>query len=146
MGAKLALSSFLAMEADLCHRASLFNEEAGIIDKAMNHLVATGQRYYYPELLRLRARNQSNLLGTSHLPQRIAQLAEARQAAIELSSRSGELRIVTDLAAAVSENGDPAKALQLLDSFLSTFTEGAETGDMKRAVGLRHDLAAKLPL
>jgi adenylate cyclase len=140
MGAKLALSGFYSMEIDLCHRAGLFDEEAQVLDKAMQHLRDTGQRYYYPELLRLIERNRESRGMASDPQQSIANLEEARRAAVEMGSRSCEPRIITDLAAAMSITGENARAFEMLDTFLDGFTEGAETGDVKRAVDLREQL------
>jgi predicted ATPase len=144
MGAKLALSGFYAMEADLCNRAGLFEDEARVIEKAVLHMEETGQRYYYPELLRIQARNQDSRGLTADPRQRIAALEEARRAAIEMHSRSGELRIVTDLAAALSIAGEDTEGLRILEEFLNGFAEGGDTEDVKRAIRLRDSLRTNL--
>jgi len=143
-GAKLALSGFYAMEADLCHRASLFDDEARVLEKAMRHMEETGQRYYYPEFLRLQVRNQESRGLMTGPGLRVTALEEARQAAIEMHSRSVELRIVIDLAAALSAAGDDAKGLKVLEAFLNDFSEGRDTEDGKRAIRLRDSLRTKL--
>jgi hypothetical protein len=61
-----------------------------------------------------------------------------------MHSRSVELRIVIDLAAALSAAGDDAKGLKVLEAFLNDFSEGRDTEDGKRAIRLRDSLRTKL--
>jgi predicted ATPase len=144
MGAKLAISGFYAMEADLCNRAKLFDEEARVIEKAKQHMKETGQHYYYAEFLRIEARNRKSLGLTPDPRQQIAALEDVRQAAIATRSRSVELRIVTDLTTTLSLAGEDAEGLKVLEEFLSGFPEGRDTEDVKRAIGLRDSLRTKL--
>jgi len=143
MGAKLGLAGFYAMEADLCRRQGLLEEEDHVLDKATRHMEEAGQLYYWAEFMRLRTQNRRSRTGLD-VAQTITELQEARRFAIAAQARAAELRIVTDLAVAQGLLGDLPAARQTLEAFLGEFKEGADTADSRRARQTLDDLKSRL--
>ncbi len=115
------------------------SDAAGLIERRIADTDARGDRYYLPELLRVRAR----LLSTSAEPQlQAAEMCLAQ--ALELSRRQGsrgwELRAAIDLAELWLANGRARQACDLLEPLVGSFVDGYGTADLKGALRLLQHL------
>jgi predicted ATPase len=104
------------------------------IDEALQRAERTEERWYLPELLRLRgeflrATGQPDAAVEGHFRQALDWAR--RQGAL-----SWELRAATSLAQLMRDQGRPAEAMALLGPVYDRFTEGFETTDLKAAKAL----------
>jgi class 3 adenylate cyclase len=117
------------------HTSAAFAELAKLFDAVEE----TNERYYEPELWRLR--------GTLSLVARQEKAAETSiRKAIEVAERQGsksfQLRAACDLGRLHAARGDRAEALAILEPAYGWFTEGFETPDLKEAKALLDELAS----
>jgi predicted ATPase len=145
-GAKLALSHYLGLLAEAY--GTMEQPEAGLmaLTEALTHVDTTGERWYTPELYRLK--------GELLLQQHSANQAEAEtcfQHAITIAqnqqAKSFELRTATSLAKLWQQQGKRDEARQVLGDIYGWFTEGFDTADLREAKALldalgeqRHDI------
>jgi class 3 adenylate cyclase/tetratricopeptide (TPR) repeat protein len=110
-----------------------------LLDTALEAASSTGERWYEPELLRLKA----GLLLTQAEQQAVAE--HCLKAAIALAQRQEakfwELRAATTLAVLWKQQGHRAEAHSLLAPVCSWFSEGLNTADVKDANALLAELA-----
>jgi predicted ATPase/class 3 adenylate cyclase len=110
-----------------------------LLDTALEAASSTGERWYEPELLRLKA----GMLLTQ--PEQRAVAEHCLKAAIALAQRQEakfwELRAATALAVLWKQQGHRAEANSLLAPVCSWFSEGLNTADVKDANALLAELA-----
>jgi class 3 adenylate cyclase/tetratricopeptide (TPR) repeat protein len=110
-----------------------------LLDTALEAASSTGERWYEPELLRLKA----GMLLTQAEQQAVAE--HCLKAAIALAQRQEakfwELRAATTLAVLWKQQGRRAEAHSLLAPVCSWFSEGLNTADVKDANALLAELA-----
>lgn len=109
-----------------------FEQSAILIDDAIKLVEQNGDRFYLPELLRMRARVLLSL------PQPRSDEAESCfTESLELSRRQGavawELRTAIDLAELLAERRRGEEAGLLLRPVLDRFVEGSDTADIRAA-------------
>ena len=139
-GAALARPYFLTLLAEAY--GTIGQPEAGltVLAEALTLVDKTGERWYEPELHRLK--------GALLLQQSAANHAEAQTCfhhALDLAraqqAKSLELRAATSLARLWQQQGKRAEAYQLLAEVYSWFTEGFDTADLQEAKALLDELA-----
>ena len=139
-GAEGARSYFLALLAEA--HGTLGEPEAGlaVLTEALTHVETTGERWYEPELYRLKGAlllqqssdNQAEAESCFHKAMAIAQNQRAK---------SFELRAATSLARLWQQQGKRQEAHDLLAPAYHWFTEGFDTADLKDAKALLDALA-----
>ena len=114
-------------------------EALQLIDEACRIIKEHGERYYEPEVLRIKG----ELLLLKYPPESdgSAPLADsafsdARTAAQMLGYQSLSLRIATSMARRCQQQGETAAAIDLLQNALAVLTEGQATRDHSRARAL----------
>ena len=116
-----------------------FEGALALLDTALEAASSTGERWYEPELLRLKA----GMLLTQPEQQAVAE--HCLKAAIALAQRQEakfwELRAATMLAVLWKQQGHRAEAHSLLAPVCSWFSEGLNTADVKDANALVAELA-----
>lgn len=138
MGTALGLSAHYAHLAGAKARAGHFAEARELIDRAKTLVVATGERYYEPEIHRLDAEVVLAEAGAHGTPSDARERAEALlRTAIECASRQGartlELRTMTALARVAGRGAKGGHVRGRLAELLATFTEGFDTLDLQEA-------------
>jgi predicted ATPase/DNA-binding winged helix-turn-helix (wHTH) protein len=131
---------YLVWLAEALSRAGQAIAGLSAIDEALERAKRTEERWYLPELWRLRG----ELLLQSRPPDAFAGanecFAKSRQWAQEQKALSWELRSVTSQARLWRQQGRHEEARQLLTSVYDRFTEGFATGDLRKARALLDDL------
>jgi predicted ATPase len=131
-GAETARSYFLALLADV--HGAMRQPEAGltVVAEALTHADKTGERWYEPELHRLK--------GELLLQQALDHQAEAESCfhhALDIArnqqAKSLELRAATSLARLWQQQRKRDEARQVLAAVYNWFTEGFDTVDLKDA-------------
>jgi predicted ATPase len=131
-GSELMRSYFLALLAEV--QGMMGQSEAGlaVLTEALALVDTTGERWYEPELYRLK--------GALLLQQSADYHAEAERCfhhALEIArsqqAKSFELRTATSLAKLWQQQGKRQEAHDLLEPVYNWFTEGFETADLKDA-------------
>lgn len=117
-----------------------FDQALEAIDQTIALVDSNGDRFYMPELLRIKG----DLLASAPRT-RLAQAEDCFTRSIELarqqSALAWELRAATNLALCWSEQGHFDKARDLLARIYDRFTEGFESSDLKAAKRLLDELA-----
>jgi predicted ATPase len=139
-GAEIARPYFLALLADV--HSTRGEPEAGLtaITEALTCVDTTGERWYEPELHRLKgalllqqsADNQADAESCFHHALALARNQQAK---------SLELRAATSLARLRQQQGKRQEAHDLLTPVYDWFTEGFDTADLQEAKALRDALA-----
>jgi predicted ATPase len=139
-GAELMRSYFLALLAE-AHSVS-GQPEAGLtaLTEALTHVNTTGERWYEPELHRLKgelllAQSLDNHTEAETCFQHALDIARNQQA------KSFELRTATSLARLWQQQGKRQEAHDLLAPVYQWFTEGFDTADLIKAKALLDALA-----
>ena len=110
------------------------------IDGAIGRAERTNERWYFPELLRIRG-NVLILEGWSGAAEAASDcFAQSLEWARRQKALSWELRTTIDVARFRPGAMSPARALDLLQTVYSRFTEGFETGDLIMARSLLDEL------
>ncbi len=138
-GSRLWLPAFLALEAEAYAKAGRSDAALQAIDQALAVSKETGECWAKAEVLRIKA---GLLMATGHAAagEVEALLVASLGLARHQQAHSFELRAACDLAR-FSENRDrPNKALPLLQSIYSQFTEGFQTTDLQHAKSLLESL------
>ena len=110
-----------------------------MLTEALTHVDTTGERWYEPELYRLKGalllqQSLDNHTEAENCFQHAISIAQNQQA------KSLELRATTSLARLWHQQGKRQEAYDLLDSVYNWFTEGFDTADLKDAKALLHEL------
>src|SRR5262249_9594232 len=131
-GAEINRSYFLALLTE-AHR-TLGEPEAGlaVLKEALTHVNTTGERWYEPELYRLKGElllQQS----TDNATEAPACFHKALDIARHQQAKSFELRTATSLARLWQQQGKRKEAYDLLAPVYNWFTEGFDTADLKDA-------------
>jgi adenylate cyclase len=140
-GARLGLSSFLGMLAELLARSGRIAEGFETLAEASTHVRATGEAYYEPEIERLRG----ELLLLEGGPEAQARAAACFRHALQIArrqrARSWELRAATSLARLWRDEGRDHDARVSLGELYATFPEGLDGPDLLDARRLLDELA-----
>lgn len=106
------------------------------IEEALAWCDHTGERWYLPELLRLKA----ELVRATGSGVALREATSLCRQALDLAQRQGalawELRLATSVAESFIDGGQPVQALDVLEPVLARFTEGFGTVDFQRASAL----------
>jgi len=137
-GAKLGLSWFLAVLAELYGKSGQIAEGLRAMAEARAYINHTEEVYYEAEVHRL----TGELLLMQGGPEAVAEahLLKALEAARRQSAKSWELRAATSLSRLWQQQGKRAEARQLLEPIYGWFTEGFDTADLKDAKALLEEL------
>ena len=138
-GAEVGSAYFLTMLAEACHALGREEEAAGVLDAALGISEARDDRFWQPEMHRLKA---EILLARdpASLDEALALLRRALEQARSKESRSLELRAATRLARLLHEQGSKDEARGLLSGVHCWFTEGLESPDLRVARALLAEL------
>lgn len=129
------LAKLFEAEATLC--SGDFQECSAILDEAAKIIAATSQRFYQPELYRLRGEVFSALRQNAEAEE---QYRLAIELAITQASRSWQLRASTSLARLWRGDEKRGEAAALLVPLYDWFSEGFETPDLLEAKALIEEL------
>jgi predicted ATPase len=139
-GAELGRPHYLALLAEAY--GTMEQPETGLtaLAEALTLVDATGERWYEPEIYRLKGElllhqssdNQAEAETCFHHALEIARTQQAK---------SFELRAATSLARLWQQQGEKAKARELLAPVYGWFTEGFDTADLQEAKTLLEALA-----
>jgi predicted ATPase len=139
-GAEIGRSYFLALLAEAY--GTMGQPEAGltVLTEALTHVDKTGERWYEPELYRLKGelllqQNSDNQTEAESCFHHALEIARTQQA------KSFELRTATSLARLWQIQGKRQEAHDLLAPVYHWFTEGFDTADLKDAKALLEELA-----
>jgi predicted ATPase len=134
-GAELFRPYFLALLAEACGKGGRTEEGLTVIAEALAQVNNTGERYYEPELYRLK--------GTLLLQQSSDNATEAESCFLQAmmiaqnqQAKSLELRTATSLARLWQQQGKHQEAHDLLAPVYHWFTEGFDTADLQEAKAL----------
>jgi predicted ATPase len=139
-GAELDRSYFLALLAEA--HGMIGQPEAGlaVLAEALTHVDTTGERFYEPELYRLKGElllQQSS----DHQAEAESCFHHALDIARNQQAKSLELRAAISLARLWQRQGKRGEARQVLAEVYHWFTEGFDTADLKDAKALLDALA-----
>jgi predicted ATPase/DNA-binding winged helix-turn-helix (wHTH) protein len=111
------------------------DESKALIDESIRRVEGSGEMFYMPELLRIKA----GLLLAAHEPD-VRDVEICFKKSLELSRRQGarawELRTARDFAKFLADHGQTESARTLLQSVYAGFSEGFDTDDLKSAEDL----------
>jgi predicted ATPase len=140
LGVKLHLPCFLGLLAELLTKAANWNEALAVLGEALAIVGATGERWFEPELHRLKA--EALIASAPGGPvEAEASLGRALIVAREQGARFGELRVATTLAKLWRDQGRRREASDLLAPVYGWFTEGFDTPVLQTAKDLLDELA-----
>jgi predicted ATPase len=131
---------YLAFLAEALTRANQTEQALEAVDEALATASATSERFYEPELHRLRGEFLLHLSPQQNNARAEAEYLQALEIARNQDARSLELRAATSLARLWAERGERRKAHGVLASSYGWFTEGFETTDLKDAKALLDQL------
>jgi class 3 adenylate cyclase/tetratricopeptide (TPR) repeat protein len=126
---------YLAALAEVCDRAGLLAQACIHLDAAIDAAELSGERWFEPELHRLRG---ERLLrhGPNGDAQAEAAFAHALDRARSQKALLWELRAAVSLARFYSDKGRSAHACELLSSVTAKFTDGLESPELSQAQAL----------
>jgi class 3 adenylate cyclase/predicted ATPase len=136
---ELQLTFFLALLAQTQQELGLTQQRLATLHNALKKVGKTGERYYEPELYRLRG----ELLlksGDAHAAEVRTCYERALELAREQNAKSWELRATISLARLLDTQGRRDEALTMLSEIYNWFTEGFDTADLKEARALLEEL------
>jgi serine/threonine protein kinase/tetratricopeptide (TPR) repeat protein len=128
-GNRLQQSRYLAWVAEFCCEHGCVERGEEILAQGFLQLETTDERYWEPELHRLRGR----LLGERDAPAAEAALERALALARERGMRTLELRAALDLCRLRDRQGRRAEGCRLLRGVYDSFREGWSTPDLVQA-------------
>lgn len=131
---------FAALLADAYGNEGQIEEGLSEVNQALATVVKTGERFYEPELHRIKG---ELLLRQAHPNEKRANncFLKSLRVARQQYSRSFELRTVTSLSQLLQRQGKRDEALRMLEETYGWFTEGFDTADLKRAKALLEELS-----
>ncbi len=138
MGSELMCAHFLGLLAEVLLGAGRVEEALDAVDEALEVAATTKDRYYLPELHRLRGEVLGALHPSSLEPQ--ACFLQALELSRQCQARSLELRAAMSLSRFLRDRGHQEAALQMLAPVFGWFTEGFDTGDLQDATALLQEL------
>ena len=121
--------------AEACLAAGRHAQALAAIDQALDAVSRTNERWFEPEIHRLRG----EILASGSDPDRDAALTafdHSRELARTLGAKWWELRTATALVQYRQSLGPCEDAQDLLRQLCSAFSEGQETADVKKAQGV----------
>jgi predicted ATPase len=130
----------LGLLADICTQAGDPTEARDLLTEALTIVDRTQERWFEAELHRLRA---EALLASSpnDSAEAEAALSHALAVAREQEARFWELRVATSMARLWRDQGKGTDARDLLAPIYSSFTEGVDIRDLRKAAALLAELA-----
>lgn len=131
-------SHWLGLLAHACLETGADREALAALDQALEATAATQERYYAPELERLRG---AVLARQGRSDDAAACFETALRLAATMGAKSLELRAAMSLARLWGDRGNRRAALDLLGPIYAWFTEGFGTADLKDAKALLNALA-----
>jgi len=139
-GAEIWRLYFLALLAEAYGTTGQLEEGRAVLAEALTLTDTTGERWYEPELYRLKGalllqQSSDNHLEAETCFQQAIAIAQNQQA------KSFELRAATGLARLWQQQGKRDEARQVLGDVYGWFTEGFDTADLKDAKVLLDELA-----
>jgi predicted ATPase len=139
-GAEIWRLYFLALLAEAYGTTGQLEEGLAGLAEALTLTDTTGERWYEPELYRLKGalllqQSSDNHLEAETCFQQAIAIAQNQQA------KSFELRAATSLARLWQQQGKRDEARQVLGDVYGWFTEGFDTADLKDAKVLLDELA-----
>ena len=137
MGAHLLDTQWLGFTAEAHVLSGQFDDAVAALDRAAEIGATTGDCHYQAELYRLRG---IVLTETDQNAEAVSWFHRAIDTACSQQAKSLELRAATNLARLWAEQGERAKARDLLAPVYGWFTEGFDTADLKFAGGLLDEL------
>jgi predicted ATPase len=138
LGANVRRSFYLGLLAEAHLRAGRPREGLAALDEAQRFVAEKGERWYEPELHKLRG--ELTLSAGGARDEAWLAFEASRAVAGELGARSLELRAAIRLARLDAEAGERQRARALLGPIYGWFTEGFETADLKEAKTLLDEL------
>jgi predicted ATPase len=116
--------------------------EAGltVLAEALTRVDTTGERWYAPELYRLKGELILLQENAEHRAEAESCFHHALAIAQNQQAKSLELRAATSLARLWHQHGKRQEAYDLLAPVYNWFTEGFDTADLKEARGLLNEL------
>jgi len=149
IGTELGRSYYLALLAEAHAKAGNRQEALDTVAEAFAHVQATSERFYEPELHRLKGELILGRVGTKSLPRekskrRAAEAESCFDRAIEIARRQNakslELRASASLSRLWQERGENGRAYELLSGIFGWFHEGFESVDLQEAKTLLESL------
>jgi predicted ATPase len=134
-------SHWLGLLAAAYLEAGADRDALAALDEALEVVAVTQERYYAPELDRLRG---VLMIRLGERDEADACFQRALRAAAAMSAKSLELRAATSLARLWNEQGRRAAAKDLLGPVYGWFTEGLDTADLQDARALLQQLEGDL--
>ena len=131
--AEVQLSSWFGLLAEAYDYAEQPEQGLKTVDEALHWITITGERYYEPELYRLRGRL---FLQRGNAKQAEQAFLDGLNIAQQRQAKSWALRTAIDLASLWQRQKKTGPAYQLLDENYNAFTEGFDTPDLQRAKAL----------
>jgi predicted ATPase/DNA-binding winged helix-turn-helix (wHTH) protein len=114
-------------------------EALNAIDDAIRRAERTDERWYFPELLRIRGRILVDE-GASRAAEASESFSQSLEWARKQKALSWELRTTADVARLRVGDMSPAQSLELLQTVYGRFSEGFQTGDLLTARRLLDEL------
>jgi adenylate cyclase len=130
-------SHWLGLLAVAYLEAGAYRDAEAALDEAQAAVAATQERYYAPELERLRG---ELLARQGQFDEATAYFRKALGAAADMGAKSLELRAAMSLARLWRELGKHAPAYELLTATYGWFTEGLDSPDLRDARALLDQL------
>jgi class 3 adenylate cyclase/predicted ATPase len=140
-GAKLGLSWFLVLLAELYGMATRWEEGFQALSQALAHVEDTEERYYAAEVHRLRGELLLRQSGLRAAADAETCLRQALDVARRQAAKAWELRAATSLARLWCDQNRADEARALLTDVYNWFTEGFDTPDLQDARRLLDELA-----
>lgn len=135
-GTVITRTFYLALRAPTSAVQGRMVEALQLINEACRIVTEHGERYYEPEVLRIKAElllQQSPVDGTDNEILADALFEQAKASANELGLPSLALRVATSMARRCQQQGRHAAAVDMLSTALSALTEGHDTRDQRVA-------------
>jgi adenylate cyclase len=140
-GAKVTMPQYMAMLADALRKAGRVEEARDCLAEAQAILEETGENWWEPELLRLKAEILLQRYRPGCDDEAEGCLRQALQTSRERDAKSLELRAATSLSRLLFKQGRKSEAHRTLAAVYSWFTEGFETPDLREAKALIDQLS-----
>jgi predicted ATPase len=139
-GAEINQSYFLGLLAEAYGTTGQPAAGRAVLAEALTHIDKTGERWYAPELYRLKGalllqQSSDNQVEAESCFQHAIAIAQSQQA------KSWELRAATSLARLWQQQRKRQEAYDLLAPIYGWFTEGFDTADLQEAKALLETLA-----
>jgi DNA-binding winged helix-turn-helix (wHTH) protein/predicted ATPase len=144
-GTELLRPHFLALFAEALHQAGKTDEALGVLEEALAAVSGSRERYYEPEIYRLKGELLLSLSITSARREAEGEAETCFQQSIDIaqqqSSKSLQLRAAMSLARLYQKDGRQEEAHGTLAQIYETFTEGFDTPDLREATALLAQLS-----